>query len=126
MQYLLDTHTLLWRLTQPRKLSKRVRAIFSKSTHQFTVPTIALLETQYLIDIGRIDLAVDDVLTTIQEEPQFSLVPYDEVVMLHSLRLTGTRDPFDRIILAHALATSTQILTHDQWMKKMAPHLVIG
>lgn len=125
MNYLVDTHVLLWRLLEPKRLSKRVRALFVRREHIFLIPMICLLEAQYLSEIGRIEIDLDQMLEILHEEPLFQLVPYDEAVMLHSLRLTTTRDPFDRIILAHALATSTKILTKDTWMKKTAPHLAV-
>ena len=106
-------------------MPKAAKSLFLKET-DFLIPTIALLEIQYLIEIGRIEVEIDQVLGAIHEEPSFQLVPYDEAVMLHSLRLTTTRDPFDRMILAHALATSTHIITKDRWMRRIAPHLVIS
>lgn len=126
MRYLVDTHIVVWRLMEPRRLPKASRALFLNERHEFLVPTIALLEIQYLIEVGRIQSDIDHILAALHEEPSFQLIPYDDVVMLHSLRLTTTRDPFDRIILAHALATSTPILTKDRWMRRMAPHLVIS
>ena len=84
-----------------------------------------MLEIQYLVEIKRVELDIDETLKTIQLERNFELVSFDEEAMLHSLKLMTTRDPFDRIILSHALARSTKILTKDFWMKKTAPHLVV-
>lgn len=126
MPYFLDTHILLWRLLEPRRLPKKHQSLFRARTHEFLIPTMALLEIQYLIEIGRVEAEVDHVLAAIADESAFQMVPYDDIVMRHSLRLTTTRDPFDRVILAHALATSTPILTKDRWMRRMAPHLVVS
>ena len=125
MKYIVDTHLLVWRLIEPRKLSKNERSLFSNSQTEFLIPTVALLEMQYLAEIKRIEIDMDEALTTLQEEPAFQLVPFDETAMLHAFRLTSTRDPFDRMILAQALANSTKILTRDRWMKETAPHLVV-
>lgn len=125
MRYLLDTHVLVWRFVESHHMSKTLRPLFLKEENEFLIPTVSLLEMQYLIEVGRIEVDMDQVLAALQEEPAFQLVPYDEGVLLHSLRLTTTRDPFDRIILAHALATSTKIITQDHWMKQTAPHLVV-
>lgn len=126
MTYLLDTHVLLWRLLDPKRLPKAARALLADEANDFLIPTIVLLEIQYLIEIGRIAAEIDAIVAVIQEDPRLSLAAYDETIMLHSLRLTTTRDPFDRIILAHALATSIRILTKDRWMRKTAAHLVIA
>ena len=126
MRYFLDTHILVWRFVESHRMPKTLRPLFLKEENEFLIPTISLLETQYLIEIGRIEVEIEQVLTTIQENPAFQLAAYDEAILLHSLRLTTTRDPFDRIILAHALATSTKIITTDTWMKHTAPHLVVS
>ncbi len=125
MQYIIDTHTLIWRLLESKRLSPKIKNIFLNKENKFLIPTICLLESQYLKEIGRIDLDMDKALSTIQEEDSFELVAYDDRVMLQSLGLTSTRDPFDRIILAHALSSSNKIITKDKWMKKTAPHLVV-
>ena len=125
MQYLVDTHILVGRLLKPSRLPKRIRQIFSDKNQEFLIPTMVLLEMQYLNEIGRVEVAMDDVLKAVQEESQFQIVSFDETALLHAVRLIGTRDPFDRVILSHALSTSTKILTKDHWMKQTAPHLVI-
>lgn len=126
MNIFVDTHVLVWRFLEPARLSAKQAAIFRNDSHNFLVPTIVLLEIQYLQEIGRIKTNPGDFLLAIKGSPKFSLASYDEAVLLASLQLTTTRDPFDRIILAHAVTTSTKILTKDRWMKKTAPRLVIG
>ncbi len=125
MNFIIDTHVLIERLLKPSRLSTKVRSIFLNEENDFLIPTVVLLEIQYLTEIGRIEIDIDQTLTTLQETFRFQLVPYDEAAMLHSIRLTTTRDPFDRIILAQALARSTKIITRDRWMKRTAPHLVV-
>jgi len=125
MKYFVDTHLLVWRLIEPRRLSKMEKGLFSDSHAEFLIPTVVLLEIQYLTEIKRIEIDMDEALAAIQEDPSFQLAPFDETAMLHAFRLTTTRDPFDRMILAQALASSTKILTRDRWMKETAPHLVV-
>lgn len=126
MNYILDTHYLVWRLLEPEKIPKKSQSILQSDANHFLIPTISLLEMQYLQEIGRIKADMDQVLSIIQEQRNFKLISFDEVTLIHSLRLSGTRDPFDRIILSHALALSCKILTQDGWMKKTAPSLVIS
>lgn len=125
-KYFVDTHVLLWRLLEPKRLSKKLSAIFLQPQSMFLVPTIVLLEIQYLKEIGRVDLEISSVWEIFQQEDVFKLVPFDESALRHSLTLTSTRDPFDRVILAQALAASLPLLTKDRWMKQTAPHLVIS
>lgn len=126
MNVFVDTHVLVWRFLEPSKLSPAQAGFFQREETGFLVPTIVLLEIQYLKEIGRIEVNLGDFLLTLKSEDKFRLIPFDEMVMLESLNLATTRDPFDRIILAHALATATKILTKDRWMKKTAPQLVVA
>ena len=126
MNFILDTHVFIWRFLSPEKLSKKLKEIFSNEENIFGVPTMVLMETQYLSEVGRVQVELDNLMLVLKEQPEFTLLSFDEQVLLHALKLTSNRDPFDRVILAHALATSTKILTKDRWMKKMAPHLVVS
>ena len=126
MIYLLDTHTLVFRFLNPKRLSKNHQSVFRDGGNSFLVPTLSLLEVQYLTEIGRIELEMGEFLSALKEEGSFEVIPFDEAVLAFALNLTSTRDPFDRVILAHALATSTKILTKDRWMHSTAPHLAIG
>lgn len=102
-----------------------MKKIFGEDDHLFLIPTVSLLELQYLQEIGRVEIDMDQFLQTLRQQEDFRLVAFDEITLLASLRLTSNRDPFDRIILGHAVATSTKILSRDRWMKEMAPQLVV-
>lgn len=125
MTYLVDTHVLLWRLLEPRRLSRKARDIFSRETERLVVPTVVMLEIQYLVEIGKVEIDLNEVLEVVQADPRYRFIAYDEPAMLQSLQLTSTRDPFDRVILSHALARGIPILTRDRWMHRQAPHLAV-
>lgn len=125
MNYFLDTHVLVWRFLEPHRLSTKAKRVFAEAEAVFLVPTVSLLEVQYLSEIGRIEVDMGEFLQTLKQQEEFRLVSFDELALMTSLRLTSNRDPFDRIILGHAMATSTKILSRDRWMLKTAPELVI-
>lgn len=102
-----------------------MKSIFSDDKADFIIPTMVILEIQYLVEVNRVKVDIDSTLETLRETPQFQFAGFDEMSLIHALRLTTTRDPFDRIILAQALSTSTPILTKDLWMRRTAPHLVV-
>jgi PIN domain nuclease of toxin-antitoxin system len=126
LNYFLDTNALIWRFLDPRKLSAKMKNVFAGEDNLYLVPTVSLLELQYLKEIGRIEVDIDQFLQTLRQQEDFRLVPFDETVLLASLRLTSNRDPFDRIILAHAIAASIKILSRDRWMQQTAPELVVS
>ena len=116
--YLLDTHPLVYWLFEPKQLTQQVCDLLSYEGNQIHIPTMAILELQYLIEIGRIDSSIQDVMADINETSHFSITPFDVSVLSKSLIIEGTRDPFDRIILATAQAFDWPVITKDRWMKK--------
>lgn len=124
MNIILDTHVLVWRYLSPKKLSLKERNLFLHGKNRFLIPTVVLLELKYLIEIGRLDLDMDEFLTRFRNREDFDIISFDEAALLQSLKLSTTRDPFDRMILAQAKALDTPLLTRDKWMKRTAPQLM--
>jgi len=116
--YLLDTHPLVYWLLDSSKLTSKTREILSFETNQIHIPTVAILELQYLIEIGRIEVSIQNVMAEINETSHFSITSFDIPALTKSLMIQGTRDPFDRMILATAEAYDWPIITRDKWMQK--------
>ncbi len=114
--YLLDTHPLIWWLLDPRKLSRKVTALLARVDARFLVPTMALLEMEYLVEIGRIEAESHEAIAAISADEQFDIVAFDATVLHEAIPLDGTRDPFDRIIAATAIAHHLPLITRDDWM----------
>lgn len=121
MNYFLDTPILLWVLAQPDALTAPERRLLTDEGHHFFIPTMSVLEIGFLNEIKRIKIDVTEVTSEINRHPRMMLKSFDEMALLFSLKLSGNRDPFDRVILGQALATNTKIITRDRWMKKTAP-----
>ncbi|MBL7078019.1 MAG: type II toxin-antitoxin system VapC family toxin [Kiritimatiellae bacterium] len=116
MTYLLDTHPLIWWLLEPRKLSRKVTALLTQGDTRFLVPTMALLEMEYLVEIGRIEAETHEAVATLSADEQFDVIAFDATVLHEAIPLAGTRDPFDRIIAATAIAHHLPLVTRDDWM----------
>lgn len=89
------------------------------------VPTMAVLEFQCLIEIGRIVADARSVLAYISESDRFHLMPCDAAVLAAGLDLRGARDPFDRIIAATSLAYGMPLISKDQWMHEQLGKLAM-
>lgn len=114
----IDTHPLVWWLLDPGKLSRTAMSILSDPVVRVHVPTMAVLEFQYLVEIGRIVTDVRDALAYISENERFALLPCDGAVLAASLELNETRDPFDRVIAASALAYGLPLVSKDAWIRE--------
>jgi PIN domain nuclease of toxin-antitoxin system len=115
---LLDTHALLWVHTGHR----RTRALVAGVSRLHACP-VSLLEIGFLVEAGRLrlrhgaepkDLMADD--RWLVDEPPCG--PWFE----RALDLGWTRDPFDRLLVAHALVRRWKLATAGEViLANMAP-----
>jgi PIN domain nuclease of toxin-antitoxin system len=102
---LLDTNALIWLDARHR----RARPLLDQAV-PLRVSPASLLELQFLAEIGRlrVDLAdiVDDDRWKIDDPPA---LPW----MLRAAEEQWTRDPFDRLVVAHARLRGWRLATAD-------------
>ena len=114
----LDTHVVAWLYAgEFDKLSK----VATKDIHgdaPFISP-IVLLELQYLYDIGRAREPAPKVLETLSRDIGLSVcdLPFAAVVE-QALHQKWVRDPFDRLIVAHAAANDAALITKDEKIRR--------
>jgi PIN domain nuclease of toxin-antitoxin system len=117
----LDTHVVLWlyagaveRLTEPaRALLRAHRPVVSPAVH---------LELALLHEIGRVTVPAADVLNDLRARADLGVAESAfGLVTARAATLTWTRDPFDRIIAAHALCDDAPLLTADAQLLRQCP-----
>jgi len=112
MTLLLDTHFLIWALVG----SKRFAPYAWLERHTpWGVSPISLLEIQFLSEVDRLKVRQPEFADAVLDDPRFIV---DEVPLLalvrHALPLDWTRDPFDRLLVAHSTARRTLLCTLDR------------
>ena len=123
-KFVVDTHPFVFWMLDPSSLSNDAYAVLSEPGSRFLVPTMVLLEVKHLVEIGRVDAEITDMLSYANTTPDWEIVPFGEAILLKALEIVDTRDPFDRTILATALAENCPIITRDRWMTKRCPNCV--
>jgi len=120
MRLLLDTHALLWWATGDRRLTPRVRETLGDVESDVAVSAASLWEIASKRALGRIDVDLDELVTTVVEDG-FSELP---VRIGHTLALRDLPrqhdDPFDRLLIVQAIAESRRLVTHDRVIGKYA------
>jgi len=112
MRLLLDTHVLLWALSGDARLGK-AKALILDRTNEIAVSTASYLELAIKASQGRIEIDLSRVRSAVATSG------YDElpVTGAHAEMLVGLpwhhKDPFDRILVAQALAEPMRLLTAD-------------
>jgi PIN domain nuclease of toxin-antitoxin system len=117
---LLDTHVVIWALTDDPKLGPKSRHLISSCNRQnpFRVSAITAWEIAMLVKKGRLDLGLpaQDWLTAASQHSAWQTRPIDNAIALESVHLPGTfhNDPADCFIIATARLDRLALLTADQ------------
>lgn len=117
-QVFLDTHVALWLYAGKLDLfSPKVLGLLREAT--LYVSPIAVLEIDYLKEVDKIKVAGEEVVTYLREKMGLTLAD-DSLAALtrQASPLSWTREPFDRLIVAHALLRGFPLITKDHLIKK--------
>jgi len=121
VKYLLDTHVVIWWLTDDRKLSKQHAKLLERSERSGTavgLSALSLWEIAKLVERGRLELtaSLDDSLEHLETSEFVTILPLTARVAIESTRL-GARfhaDPIDQLIAATARCHGLTLLTEDE------------
>jgi PIN domain nuclease of toxin-antitoxin system len=114
VRLLLDTHVLIWWLSDDRKLTKAARAIIASPDNEVLVSAASVWEVAIKTALGRIDVELDDFEDAIVKSG-FRPLP---IGLRHAAtvgRLPPVhRDPFDRMLVAQASVEELRLMSHDR------------
>ena len=120
MNYLLDTHVVIWCALSPQKLSQTVKDIILDSNADKYVSIVSAWEFTVKHGLSKIDLE-GGVASFFQilDENGFTILGV-ESIYVHQLACLPLihRDPFDRMLIATALAEKMRLVTADQNVRK--------
>lgn len=123
MRLLLDTHVLIWALAAPEQLSSSARAMIEDPAHIPAFSAVAIWEVAIKRGLDRPDFTVDPRLLYRQALDN----GYEEIVVTsaHTMSVQSIphlhRDPFDRLMLAQAMAEGMVLLTADRLILQYGP-----
>ena len=116
MKLLLDTHVLLWAAILPSRLSDHVRDLLEDGTHDVFVSVVTAWEIAIKQSLAKLELPRPAELW-LPEVILRSGFETAELGLAAALRVRSLpwhhRDPFDRLLIAHALEDSYTLVTHD-------------
>ena len=112
MKCILDTHVLLWALSDPGRLSSSQIEALRDPSNTVYVGAVSVVEIAIKSSIGKLRIE-GDVLSAIRESG-FELLDYtaDEALLLADLPFHH-RDPFDRMIITQAMYHKYAVMTND-------------
>ena len=116
MRCLLDTHTLLWALLEPHKLSVTARRWVSERSNELLVSSVSAWEIATKYRLGKLTEATEVALNYLEVTEKLGVV-HLAITPHHCLRAgafpVAHKDPFDRMLAAQSLLENLPILSQD-------------
>lgn len=112
MRVLLDTHILLWTLTEDPRLSSKARKLIENAAEIY-VSAATFWEMAIKVGLGKLNVDLDEIRDCCLESGFVELPITSE----HTIAVKDLdhhhKDPFDRLIVAVAISEPMRLLTAD-------------
>ncbi len=120
MNYLIDTHILLWYMIGDKRISIDTQTKIEDDNNSIYLSNASLWEIAIKNSIGKLKLkgSLSD-LKNYLDEKGFKILEFDfeDLETLQTLPLHH-QDPFDRIIISQVKTKSLEIITNDSQVQK--------
>jgi len=120
MNYLIDTHILLWYMVGDKRIDRRIQDIIESGRNIIYLSNASLWEITIKVAIGKLKLKGS--LKELKEylfSKGFKILEYDFDDLDTLLHLPFYhQDPFDRLIVAQSKTKKMELITDDPNIKK--------
>ena len=114
MKVLLDTHAILWWLSDNRRLGDRARDIIANPANDINVSAVSLWEIVVKAKVGKLQADIAEITRALEVEAfDFLAILPAHLQKLAELPMHH-RDPFDHLLIAQAIVEGTHFMTDDQ------------
>ena len=118
MRYLLDTHSFLWAVFSPEKLSESAKENVREQENEIAVSVVTFWEISLKYALGKLELVgtKPEDLPEAAEEMGIDILqvrPY-ETASFYKLPKLAHKDPFDRLIIWQAIQRKMILISRDR------------
>ena len=116
MNYLLDTHTLIWFLNGDSSLTSKARKAIELDNATNFVSIASLWEISIKLSLDRLEIKFPfETISKEFDKNNFQLLPitFKDTLVLSKLPFHH-RDPFDRMIISQSIANDFTIISKDK------------
>lgn len=122
MSYLLDTHSLVWSVLTPAKLSPKVKVILRDAKQEVLVSAVSFWEISLKYALGKLHLeglSPEDFVNA-ASDIGFGIIELDAKTTSTFYQLSATyhRDPFDRMLIWQAMQSDYTLISKDEQVQK--------
>ncbi len=123
MELLLDTHIILWVLTEDPRVTSEIREIITNPRHKLYYSMISMWEVAIKKSSGK-TMPINGVeFMHYCEACGYERLPLEDrhvcayETLVHNENYPEHKDPFDKMLLAQAKADGMLLITHDNKFK---------
>ena len=116
MKYLLDSHAVIWYFEDSQKLPQKTVELIDNSEIGVYISSASLWEIAIKMGLGKLDIkfSFDELLVAV-EASDFDILQIENEYLKHLSDLPQIhKDPFDRLLIATALAENLTLITTDE------------
>jgi len=119
MRCLIDTCTLIWLLSEPKKLSDKAVETIKNRQNEVFVSTVSFWEISLKHAIGKLtfdNVELEEIEAILTDEYHIAIIGLGEQESLSYFRLPGFeehRDPFDRMLAWQAIKRDLALISSD-------------
>lgn len=126
MNLLLDTHVALWAITDSPRLVPKARDLIANPANTVWVSVASLWEITIKHSLGRGDMPVSGAQAKAWfEQSGYQLLNIEAPHVLGVAELPALHaDPFDRLLVAQALAEPLRLITHDAQVARYSDTII--
>ena len=122
MNYLLDTHTFIWAVAEPKKLPGKVVAILEEPASHVAVSAVSFWEIamkarRKTLDLGGLK-TIDLFGKALAMNLELISVDDEESASIEDLLERSHYDPFDRMLVWQAIRRNLTLLSADATLKR--------
>lgn len=124
MNYLLDTHILLWAILSPKTLSQKATEILLDPEQTKYVSMLTFWEISLKYSLGKLDLTgiMPEQFPTLVRETGFEIATLDIEIVASFYKLPQThKDPFDRMLVWQAIMNKYTLISKDATLAVYKP-----
>ena len=132
MRYLLDTHIVLWYITDADKLSDRIKETIGSWGNSIYYSIVSVWEVAIKHQISTLRMPIsDEEFSRYAEGSGMTCLPLEKehIAALKTLRRdTGAEehhDPFDRMLIAQAKTENMTLISHDRLLRGYGENCVL-
>ncbi|MEI6145500.1 MAG: type II toxin-antitoxin system VapC family toxin [Methylococcales bacterium] len=125
MKLLLDTHILLWWLSDNEQLSSKARELISKPDNDIYVSHISLWEIQIKVMTGKLEVDLNNLISQLPQNNFLQLPSHTDHILCLAKLPPYHQDPFDRMLIAQALSEPLNLITHDKYVAMYSESIIL-